>query len=606
MSVSSIAWRVARLALAWAALGAAAHAADVSFDVQPRVLQLGESAICSITIHGGSGTPAPRLPAISGFDVVPAGTEQSISITPAGRTISVTHKFQLTPMEAGTFQIGPFAYNLGQQNVTLPAVEIKVVPATSGDAAAPAAQRWSDLLFATLTSDRPEVYVQETFDIVLKVYSQGLNLDRQISLTDLRTTGLNLGSFEEMGSGREIVSNQVFDVRQFRARATALTAGTFTLTPRLRVNVLVPRQRSRDPFWGDNPFESMFFGRVEARAVDLEARPQQFTVAELPSDGRPSGFSGAVGRYTFDVQVQPTELRVGDPVTITMRVTGDGNMDTVSPPAMVLGPAFKSYDAKLLQQDPAAGQKTFEMVVIPKSPDASELPPLSFSYFDPQRRAYETIVRGPFALTVKPASAEAALVVQGTPRPSIVIPESLGSDIIYLQPAPRRWTNLNARPWYRHPALLCAQVIPAFALAAIFLVARRRDELARDHAKARRQEAPRSARAALVRAEHVLKHGTAHEFLEAVWLVLVTYFANRFNLAPGQVTRDEVCLRLHRSGLAPAHLEDLRTVFDVCEDERFAATWSGGQALTDQTRKLWTERLDRISEILRACERLKL
>lgn len=599
-------WRYAAAVL-WLAGATAlpALAADVTFDVQPRVLQLGETAICSITVDGAAGSPPPRLPSIKGFDVTGAGTEQSISITPAGRSVSVTHKFHLTALEAGTFQIGPFAYNLGQQTVNLPAIEVRVMPASTGDPSAPPAQRWSDLLFATLTSDRPTVYVQEQFDIVLKVYSQGLNLDRQIALTDLKTTGLSLGNFEELGAGREVVSNQVFDVRQFRARATALTAGNFTLAPRLRVNVLVPRQRSRDPFWGDSPFESIFFGRMEARPVDLEARPQQFTVAELPTDGRPSGFAGAVGQYAFDVDVRPTELRVGDPVTVTLRITGDGNIDTVSPPPIAPGEAFKTYEAKLLQQDPAAGQKTFEVVVIPKSLDARQLPPLAFSYFDPRTGQYETIVRGPFPLDVKPASAEAPLVIQGPARPSIVIPQSLGSDLVYLQPAPRRWIDLHARPWYRNRAAQAAQVIPALALAIVFIAARRRDELARDHAKARRQEAPRSARAALVRAGALLKNGSRHDFLEAVWQVLVTYFGHRFNLPPGQVTRDEVCLRLHRAGLAAAPLEELRALFDLCEDERFAANANRPVHVPDEERAAWAMRLDRLSDILRSCERLK-
>jgi hypothetical protein len=50
----------------------------------------------------------------------------------------------------------------------------------------------------------------------------------------------------------------------------------------------------------------------------------------LPEEGRPDNYSGAVGQFVFDVKVKPTEVALGDPITITLQITGEGNVDSIS------------------------------------------------------------------------------------------------------------------------------------------------------------------------------------------------------------------------------------------------------------------------------------
>jgi len=129
--------------------------------------------------------------------------------------------------------------------------------------------------------------------------------------------------------------------------------------------------------------------------------------------------------------------------------------------------------------------------------------------------------------------------------------------------------------------------------------------LARDSAKARRLEAPRSARAALVAATTALETRPAQEFFESVWRVLADYFGHRFNLAPGEVTREEVALRLHRVGLPAADIQQVREFFGQCEDMRFGGGPAVRQPLDEPSRTLWRARLDELSALLRRCERLR-
>jgi hypothetical protein len=574
-----------------------AAAVDVEFDVQPRVLQLGESATCRITIHGAGNAPAPSLPPIPGFQVQSAGVEQNFSFGTGGQGLSITHNFRLVPQQAGRFTIGPFKYQAGGQEFDLPAVSVEVT--AGGAPGQPQATKWSDLLFSRLTSERTDVFTQESFDITLAIYSSRLNLDRNIGLDDLESTGLALQPFGELPVTREAISNQVFEVRRFRTRATALTAGTFKLAPTVRVAVLVQGQRRPRSIFD----EMMFFGNVEAQQVQMSVAPLEITVHPLPAEGRPANFSGAVGRFTFDASLKPAEVNEGDPVTITLQIRGDGNIESVSAPALALGDAFKTYDARLVNSDRDAargiGQKIFEQVVIPRTSASTNLPAIDFSFFDPRSRRYETITRGPFALTVRAGTSAGPVVVQGKGGEIANLPQVVGSDIAYAKPAPSSWVEAGAIRWYAQPPFLATQIVPVAVLAAVFLFMRRRDELDRNVSLARRHQAPRAARAAIAKARSALTGENTKEFFEALWEATSSYFGNRLNLPPGKVDKATVLGALSRGGLDTATRTELEAIFDRCDQVRF-----GQEARPDRPE---LERLlERLSASLRSCERVKL
>lgn len=552
-------------------------------DVQPRSIQIGESATMSITIQGQNDAPAAQLPDIPGFQVSAGGRHQSMQISNGQQSSSVTYTYQLSPTEAGTFMVGPFALAAGGETIQLPGIQVKVE----------GTRNLADLLFALISTEATNIFHQQSFDLTISIYSRDLNLDSNVQLVDMPTTGLKLQEFRPLGNAREMFNNQLYDVRRYRCRATALTAGEFMLAPVLRVGILTQRQRQRDLF---DPFG--FFGGMESRPQDVTARPLTLAVKPLPNDGRPANFAGAVGRFSFDATAKPTELTAGDPVTLTVTLSGEGNIDVVSPPQIVAGNGFRTYEPKLIVNEIDAargvGRKVFEQVVIPKTAEATNLTALSFSYFDPESARYETVTRGPFMFVLHPGSNDSSRLVQAGENQQAAS-RRLGADIGYLKPAPRRWTKIGDRPWFSHPAFIGFQTAPPLALALVFLAVRRRNELSRDISKARRQQAPKAARAALATAEQALASDNRRDYFEALWEAMASYFGHRHNLSPGEVTRDSVLARLPR-GLKPELAAQLRDMFDRCEQERFGLT--GGGPIPVEDRNLHQQ----LSGILRACE----
>jgi len=452
---------------------------------------------------------------------------------------------------------------------------------------------------ARLRLSKSAVYVHERFTIEIDLMYRGVELDRQVELDNMPAGGLKLSPFVELPARREVVEGQVYEVRTFRTEARALNSGELPLQPVLRAQVVVRRgRRSRDWPFGPDLLDDFFAGtpwdRSERRSVTLSAAPVTLIVRPLPTEGRPESFSGAVGACSWDVDVRPTELAAGEPVTITMTIRGDANLDTVQAPNLNLGPEFRVYEPRLV---PRPGrderERVFEQIVIPRDESAREIPPIAFSYFDPEAGAYRELVRGPFPLVVRPATNGSSpawiapgAIVQG---PQLV---SETAEIAYLKRVPARPRHAAQRS---RAAVLAAFIAPPALAGVLILGVRRRERIASDTALARRVQAPRVARAAVQRMRQELTATDPRGFYDALWGALTGYFGHRLNLPPGEVDADRVLAAFGPSIEEPLR-RIIRDLFARCAAVRF-----GGESSGADRRELF----DQLLQVLQRCERVR-
>lgn len=577
----------------------------VDFDITPKTLRVNEAATATFTIQGVRSPPPPNWPRIPGVTIyAPRKIHKSININ--GRAEEYTsYQYKIVPTKPGHFNIGPFSYSAGDKTIGVSAQSIKVVPAggsanlSRGQPANPTQQ-----ISASLTTKRTTVYHQETFDIDLLVYTPTeLQLNNQINILNLPNSGLSIPQkqLRDLGTKRDTINQKIYNVRRIRLQAKALTQGTFKLNPTVRVGLLLRDQSRRRRGFFDS-----FFSRTQVKPLDIRiTTPLEINVLPLPQQDRPPHFSGAVGSFSFTADIKPDELQTGDPVTITMTIHGNGNIDAVSTPKINLGADFKSYDPKLLSSEinntQTAGRKVFEQVVIPKSAAISDIPAIHFSYFNPSKKKYHTITKGPFPLTIRATGENGAKVVQGNSETIQRTARIIGTDIIYLKASPKRWHR--GAPWLyaERKGFWFLQSLPALALIGIYIMVRRRDVLHADTAKARRHKAPKSARAGIQKAQEAIRTGNLSLFYESLDQILTEYFGHRLNLAPGEVSCQRVCRMLRGKGLDQVHLERLKSMFEQCDNYRFSRSTSSDQ---DGTEGLQAQ-LDDLNALLKTCEKIK-
>ncbi|HLY37555.1 MAG TPA: BatD family protein, partial [Candidatus Binatia bacterium] len=524
---------IALRALALVVLFVRGAAAEVTVQarLEPTNVGVGDAATLSIEINGAQNAAAPDVPAVDGLAVQYLGPSTQISIVNGRMSQSVTHRYSVVATRAGRFTIGPVAVVVDGTRFDAAAVALNATPpGTARPAEAPAG---GDQLRLVLTTGKSEVYLHERVPLRLELWVGSVRVS-ELQYPTIASDGVSIEKLPEQPAQRR---EGAYDVLSFASTLTPLRTGALTIGPAsMGINALV-RSRTRDPFFG-------FFGETQKR-VDLRSGTVALSVLPLPEADRPPDFTGAVGRFEMDVKAAPLEVAAGDPVTVTTTIRGAGDLASIAPPTIAASDALRVYPVQPGQ--PSGTQRTFEQVVIPLHAGTVALPEWRFPYFDPDARAYRTVVQPPIMLAVHAATQPAsAPQIVGAPTPRTA-PERLGRDLVFIKDDPGRLIPVSSRR-YRSALFWAWQVIPLAAWLAAVAYDRRRRRLTGDVRYARFTRAGRAARQALAGAQARLGAGDGGAFYDAVARAMTEYLAAKLDLPPGGVTLETVTERLGRNG----------------------------------------------------------
>lgn len=144
------------------------------------------------------------------------------------------------------------------------------------------------------------------------------------------------------------------------------------------------------------------FGFGRPLVFTKASKPIDIEVADVPSEGRPSQYTGAVGHFRMTAQFEPMTGVTNQPVTLRVRIEGQGNAKLIELPKLDLPPTFELYDTKSQAKFLKDGSsfKEFEVLIIPREPGVFEIPPIQLATFDPTVKRFTTISSSPLKLTV--------------------------------------------------------------------------------------------------------------------------------------------------------------------------------------------------------------
>ena len=242
------------------------------------------------------------------------------------------------------------------------------------------------------------------------------------------------------------------------------------------------------------PLSTSFFSREES--FELRTDSVRFLTLDVPVSGRPTDFAGAVGVVAASSRLSMPRARMGDPVVLTVRLEGSGNVKLWPRPALRLGWASVAAGGERVQVDTSRarvrGAKEFDWLLTPKVAGQQHVSAISYPYFDPDRRAYADAITTGLTLDVANASLAA---VDSTPMPRLGIRRALHEEL----PPP-----LPTRPWF----WLVLAIAPApAAVRRMRQNARRRTE---------RRSAKRRLGHAAIRGERLTSRDLRRLYLEGV------------------------------------------------------------------------------------------
>ena len=562
------------LPLALLAAPHAAAAGDLEFtaSVDQTTVGLGEQFQLVLTVRGENmlSVPSPELPPLPDFDVLGRSSSQSTNISIVNgqmrREASIAFTYALSAKKLGKLTLPPCKLTYQGKDYESQPIEMTVVQAAQGQAA-PAPQTPSGRpggggvpiegnLALSAVSSRRTVYVGEPVTI-------------EISLaTRLRISGggwadppafdgfwvENVFEADKFDFQRRVVDGRAYDVSVLKKVALfPLTPGETTIKPMaFNVGVLQPE---RD-FFG-------FFGSPQT--VRVQSKPITLQVLPLPETGKPKEFTGGVGRFTLTGTLDRATSTGGEPINLTLRISGSGNVRLIRKPEIAAIPGLRILDPEIKDDDrvvgeEARGTKTLRYPIIPQSDGKYVIAPIRMAYFDPEAKSYRTLEAGPFELASSGTAPNAPLV-EATGL------KVLGTDINYIKPDAAVLTIMPVDPpaW---PGLL--YLLSLGLVGAALWYRWHSERLLSDRGYARKLRSSGLVQKRLRDAERSLKKHDEREFHAALAQAVVGYIGDRFNLDTHALSKEQLRAELDRRGVGPETTGAVLEVVEQCEVARFS------------------------------------
>ena len=356
------------------------------------------------------------------------------------------------------------------------------------------------------------------------------------------------------------------------------------------LSALVGYRKSGD----NNPFFDGFFNmrRGEYRKFVIPSNPLSLKVLDLPTEGRPETFTGAVGRFRLEASAEPTDVNVGDPITLTLKLSGSPYIDVVKLPPF---DGMKSFTENFkIPEEMAPGKtegdtKVFTQTVRAKHAGVESIPAFEFPYFDPDEEAYKTARSEPIALHVNPTKVVTAADAEGKASG-----ETETSDLhIRTEGITHNYEDLSvledqrAGPsaWLNSPVWMALIAVPPLMYLGLFVttaVVRGRRE---DPDVKRSRTALKNLNAGLNRIR--MKSPADNEtFYAEVRNELTAYLGAKFSTSSAALTSREIRELLGGRDIDDALIDELNEIVDICDAGRFGGGALGGDQSAELTERV--------------------
>ncbi len=484
---------VAGALLAFLALLPAVRAEiTVSARVEPNPIPLGESGQLLVVVEGSQKAEPPVIQGNDYLQIAYRGPSTQVAIVNGEMTATLTHIFQIQPNQLGKFRLSPLTVVVDGKRYQTEEFILEVVKG------APDSIDVGRIAWLEFDLPDRDVYVGETISTQLRMVMLNQATFPNRGLPQVEGDAFSITPIDtEPDISRRIKDGRYYDVYAWDLGITPVKAGLQTLqfqsTHTLRIPES-PRGNRRDPFnlFGNDPLFGNVFGRYQDKQIVANSQPAVLTIQPHPEDGRPNSFNGAIGSFSIAASTESRDLVEGDPITLRIELSGEGNFSQLIPPEFPAGHEFKTYPPRVLEEDldkqHFRGTKSFEYVVIPLSASITEVPGIAFAFLHPETGAYREVSTSPIPLSITAAGYAAS---------PLSAPSFAGSmrsfsgnqlhDAANLLPIKISLGNTVIPPTLTrvHQALVASAVAPAFILGLAFWLKRSRQLARQDQEKIR-------------------------------------------------------------------------------------------------------------------------
>ncbi len=366
-----------------------AQTLSLSAELEDTEIWLGDSVRLNLYLQGSEEQIAPDL-AIQGITISPLGgtVRSSRSVTSINGKVTqnvklaYVYSYKLTPVKTGIFTVPSITANIDGQLLSSNPVSFTVKEPEK-----------SDDFYLQLNVDRGIVYLNE--EVSLKVHFRYKSSLRSLSIRIPELNEMEYRALEPSGNSEmyelDINDSPVIFERDDRGGVAGLTA---ELMIRPGQTGSIEFNNSTAVFEAVTGYQNVhdFFGRVQRQEVYgkfvIPGDAAVLNVLPFPEKGKPVDFFGLSGDIRLNISAEPLSVHLGDPITLSLNVSGMNNTDIGIPPLTgYLGSGIDIPDTRAAGKTGARSRSVTQTIRI-TDPDLKYIPQIRFSYFDTNSGEY--------------------------------------------------------------------------------------------------------------------------------------------------------------------------------------------------------------------------
>lgn len=515
-------------------------------------------------------------PAFKDFQVV-GGPNQSSSTSFVNgvRSSSFSISYYITPKHEGTCIIE--AASAKTDNSIYNSAILKIV-ATKG-AAAPnpttpnknqneniSTEDISNSVFIKLITNKNEAFIGEPIAATFRLYTDralfNVQFPKAAAFNGFWKNDISIDQNQpwnyEIVNGKRYAYIDVQKVILFPQKA-----GKAEITS-IEMEAVIQQQSKRK---ARSLYEELFGMNVSVSEVPikLKSKPLLIKVTDFPSNS-PVGFAGVVGNFTLESSIDKQELNVDEPISLTIKMVGKGNFQSIEPPVLSLSDDIEFYAPETKENTSVtgisvSGTKQFDYLVVPRQPGTFTIPSSEMVCFNPETKKYYTLKTNEYILRVKGIAS----------KPSSAISSRIAHEIDITGIANK--SNFN-----RHPnkmlldsnLFLLSVAFPFLAFVGLVYFKRRKDSLALDVLGNKQRKASKVAMSRLSIAKSTMTKKDTTLFYNEINKSLLDYLSHKLIIPAANLDRETITLKLKERDINDAIIMRCIKLIDDCEMSLFS------------------------------------
>ncbi len=510
----------------------------------------------------------PSTSSQSSFQMVNGHTSSSSSIT---------YTYIICANKAGTYSIPAAHISVGGKTIASNQLRIKVSGTSRQGAQGqqgqgegglrPAGSRISGSdLFIKVSANKRRVHEQEPILLTYKVYTL-------VDLTSLKGNMPDLKGFHTQEV--QLPQQKSYKIETVNGRPyRTVTWSQYVMFPQITGKLEIPSitfdgiviQQNRDV----DPFEAFFNGGSGYVEVKKKIKAPGLTIQVDPLPARPAGFSGGVGSFTISAQLNKTDIKANNPVTLRVIVSGRGNLKLIKKPEVKFPKDFDTYDAKVtdktkLTSNGVEGNMVYDFLAVPRNQGKYEIPPIEFVYYDTEANAYKTVKTQAFTLNVAKGSGSASV----SDYTGDAADDQLNKDIRGIKTGDADVHDIGDF-FFGSTAYWVAMCVLAAIFVSLFVVFRHRAIANANIDRMRGKKANKVATKRLKKANRLMLDSKASLFYDEVLRALWGYVGDKLSIPVEKLSRENISQRLAGRSVGDETIALFIGALDECEFERYA------------------------------------